>query len=155
MVKDVDLSNSVGETDEQVNPLTAICAEYLKSNTDALNNNVTRDKAAQELQNIIIDSISKNLSILQSVPFEYFISLPKGNKYLIKFTVSDFNDRNISAVIDGVKYVFGFELFAVVDEKIMSSLKDNKFYRIKSCKFHGSVNNKVALPDGSTFYQNS
>ncbi len=139
--------------DIQRHPITSIWMDFIRNNPNSMNNEMTRDKAAKELQKTIIDSINKNNSILYSIPLKYETAMEKGNKYIIKFSLMTYNSLNIDTELESAKYTIAFDLFTIGDEKLMSRLQDNEFYYIKACNFQGSVNNKITLPSGGTFSQ--
>lgn len=138
--------------------LTAIWVNFVKANKNVFNNEITREKAANTFQKAVFDSIKNDLGILTSIPLKYETALKKGSKYIIKFSLTDYNKLNVTHIDkNGNKecsYKVAFDLFTIGDDKIIERLKDGEFYYIKSCKFIGSVNNRITLPSGNTFCQN-
>lgn len=135
-------------------PLMKIFVNYTKNNPNAFNNSATRDNAATKIQSILFDSIQNNPSLLKTIPFRYEDLMKKGNKYIVKFSLSSFSEKNIN-YRNNDKYSISFDVFTIADDSFVEVLKDRYFYKFKNFDFKGSVNGKIALPSGRTFSQNS
>ncbi len=129
--------------------LVEIIDKYRAEHPKLMNNESTRDKGAKELQSIVIEEIKKNPSLLSSIPFQYKDAMKKGSKYIVKFEFSKYN--NTPKLTN--EYDLVITCFSYATSSQMENLVDDKLYKIQgTCK--GSVNGKIVLPSGNTFYMN-
>jgi hypothetical protein len=132
-------------------PLTAIWVDYAKSNPHIFNNQMSRDKAAPEVNKMLMDTLSCNPQLLIDCPvrYEQMIKLSK-NKYAIKFSLMRFNPQNITYYENYTEYDVSTDIFAIVDENFALKLKDRQMYALKGFTFEGDVNEKnITLPSGA------
>jgi len=70
----------------------------------------------------------------------------KGNSVIVGFSTSyrhQWTDYRICNI--------DLWFYSIVDEEIISKLKDKETYYLRKAKFMGNVNGKIELPNGDTF----
>lgn len=134
----------------RLSPLTKIWIDYANNNKEIFNNEVSRENASILVQDMMLDSIKNNPSLLrdEQIRFEMVYRL-SSNKYIAKFHLSD--TRYYCTYSNDFK-VTG-NIISIVDESYAITLKDNAYYRIRDYKFEGNVNAKnIKLRDGNYLY---
>ena len=145
------------EDPQKVYKLLSVIDEYVQSHPDLMNNKLTKEKGASEIQQKIIDAIEKDSSILFEIPLEYEMTLrqaenswqPNYDKFIIKFSLSSLGKD----AVGNDKSVLSFMLFSIVTEDVVLKLKENKRYLING-HFKGSASGKIKLPSGNIFQKN-
>lgn len=126
-----------------------VVSMYLNDHQETMNNDITKNKAAKELQKAVFDSIRKDSMFLYELPLEYKTALKKGNRYIVLFSLSSVGEKKC----ENGQLSVSFDLYSVVSEDVVTSLKEGEYYNV-SGKFVGSVNNRIILPSGNTIYNN-
>lgn len=136
-------------------PLTAIWVDYAKSHEAIFNNELSRSKAASIVNEMFLDTLSRNPQLLVGCPVKYEMMSPgRANKYYIKFSLSKYNPQNIQFKEDDTEYNVAVDIFAIVDEDFALSLKERQMYELKNFTFKGDVNkHSITLPSGRRLVQ--
>lgn len=124
-------------------PLTAVWVDYAKKNPEVFNNEFSRAKAAPEANKLILDSLAKNPRLLYNCPMKFEMMLPIAkNKFVIKFSIMQYNLKDISYTENGTKYDVATEIFSIVDEDYAMSLKECQLYKLVNFTYEGDINKK-------------
>ena len=133
----------------KMRPTDSVCVAYVECHLDGFNNDITREKIAKAIQQIIIDTLSSNTDLLYSLPLKYESVIDNGKKYIVRFSSASsyhWNDRK--------KCDINIWFYSIVGNEIMSILKDKEIYYLSKGKLMGKVNDKIELPNGDTFDHN-
>lgn len=142
----VQRPQSKSEETIKLSAIDSLCIEYVAHHLEGFNNEVTREKTAKEMQRMVIDTINSDPDLLYELPLKYESVVEKGNSYIVRFSTGyryQWTDRRICDI--------DLWFYSIVDEGIISILKDKEIYYLSKAKFMGKVNDKIELPDGNTF----
>lgn len=142
----VQRPQSKSEETIKLSAIDSLCIEYVAHHLEGFNNEVTREKTAKEMQRMVIDTINSDPDLLYELPLKYESVVEKGNSYIVRFSTGyryQWTDRRICDI--------DLWFYSIVDEGIISILKDKEIYYLSKAKFKGKVNDKIELPDGNTF----
>lgn len=142
----VQRPQSKSEETIKLSAIDSLCIEYVAHHLEGFNNEVTREKTAKEMQRMVIDTINSGPDLLYELPLKYESVVEKGNSYIVRFSTGyryQWTDRRICDI--------DLWFYSIVDEGIISILKDKEIYYLSKAKFMGKVNDKIELPDGNTF----
>ena len=134
---------------KDTNVVAKMLLDFRDNHPTMMRNQITREEAAIEFQKVFCDSINKNDAFLSNIPAQYVQCLQNGSTYMVKFEYSKYND--CPELLDSIRLVY--TVFSIIDKQSMVQLEDKKLYVLSGvCK--GSVNDKITLPSGNTFYMN-
>lgn len=142
----VQRPQSKSEETIKLSAIDSLCIEYVAHHLEGFNNEVTREKTAKEMQRMVIDTINSDPDLLYELPLKYESVVEKGNSYIVRFSTGyryQWTDRRICDI--------DLWFYSIVDEGIISIMKDKEIYYLSKAKFMGKVNDKIELPDGNTF----
>lgn len=142
----VQRPQSKSEETIKLSAIDSLCIEYVAHHLEGFNNEVTREKTAKEMQRMVIDTINSDPDLLYELPLKYESVVEKGNSYIVRFSTGyrfQWTDRRICDI--------DLWFYSIVDEGIISILKDKEIYYLSKAKFMGKVNDKIELPNGDTF----
>ncbi len=142
----VQRPQSKSEETIKLSAIDSLCIEYVAHHLEGFNNEVTREKTAKEMQRMVIDTINSDPDLLYELPLKYESVVEKGNSYIVRFSTGyrfQWTDRRICDI--------DLWFYSIVDEGIISILKDKEIYYFSKAKFMGKVNDKIELPNGDTF----
>lgn len=142
-------STSESETSTEVSNyvLANIVDSIISANPDYLNNDIKQKKVAGQIQSAVLSAIQNDHSILTEIPLSFAMMMQKGNKYIIKFELSNIG-KNGTRISD--KYDIYFNVFTEMSEEEASELIEKHKYHL-TFESISDVNNKLVLPSGRTF----
>lgn len=114
-------STSESETSTEVSNyvLANIVDSIISANPDYLNNDIKQKKVAGQIQSAVLSAIQNDHSILTEIPLSFAMMMQKGNKYIIKFELSNIG-KNGTRISD--KYDIYFNVFTEMSEEEASEL---------------------------------
>ena len=130
----------------KLHTIDSLCVSYVENHLEGFNNEVTREKTAKDMQRMVIDTIKSNPDLLYEMPLKYESVVEKENSYIVRFSTGcryQWTDRRICDI--------SLWFYSIVDEGIISKLKDKETYYLSKTNFMGQVNDKIELPNGDTF----
>lgn len=130
--------------------IAQIVDSVISANPDYLNNDIKRKKVAKEIQSAVISAITADHNVLTEIPLSYEMMMQKGNKYIIKFELSNIGSSG-TRISD--KYDIYFNVFTELSEDEASELIDKQKYYL-SFESISDVNGNLMLPSGRTFTYN-
>ena len=142
----VQRQQSKNEEVIKLHKIDSMCIAYVEHHLEGFNNEVTREKTAKDMQRMVIDTIKSNPDLLYEMPLKYESVVEKGSSYIVRFSTGyryQWTDRRICDI--------DLWFYSIVDEGIISKLKDKETYYLSKAKFMGRVNDKIELPNGDTF----
>lgn len=109
-------STSESETSTEVSNyvLANIVDSIISANPDYLNNDIKQKKVAGQIQSAVLSAIQNDHSILTEIPLSFAMMMQKGNKYIIKFELSNIG-KNGTRISD--KYDIYFNVFTEMSEE--------------------------------------
>ena len=126
--------------------IDSLCVSYVENHLEGFNNEVTREKTAKVMQRMVIDTIKTNPNLLFEIPLKYESVVEKGNSYIVRFSTGSRYQWTVRRICD-----ISLWFYSIVDEGIISKLKDKETYYLSKAKFMEQVNDKIELPNGDTF----
>ena len=130
--------------------LANIVDSIISANPDFLNNDIKQKKVSKEVQNAVLSAIQKDHSILSDIPLSFEMMMQKGNKYIIKFELSNIGEQG-TRISD--KYDIYFNVFTEMSEEEASELIEKHKYHL-TFESICDVSNNLVLPSGRTFTDN-
>lgn len=130
--------------------LANVVDSVISANPDFLNNDIKQKKVSKEVQNAVLSAIQKDHSILSDIPLSFEMMMQKGNKYIIKFELSNIGDKG-TRISD--KYDIYFNVFTEMSEDEASELIEKHKYHL-TFESICDVSNNLVLPSGRTFTDN-
>ena len=142
----VQRPQSKSEDAIRLRPIDSMCVAYIERHLEGFNNEVSREKTAKEMQRMVIDSVKSNPDLLYELPLKYESVVDRGGNYIVRFSIGyrhQWTDRRRCDI--------NLWFYSIVDEGIISKLKDKETYYFSKANFMGQVNDKIELPNGDTF----
>ena len=130
--------------------LANVVDSVISANPDFLNNDIKQKKVSKEVQNAVLSAIQKDHSILSDIPLSFEMMMQKGNKYIIKFELSNIGEQG-TRISD--KYDIYFNVFTEMSEEEASELIEKHKYHL-TFESICDVSNNLVLPSGRTFTDN-
>ena len=127
-----------------------IVDSVIAAHPDYLSNDIKKNKVAKDIQTAVLSAITADHNILTEIPLSYEMMMQKGNKYIIKFELSNIGTRGTS-ISD--KYDIYFNVFTEMSEEEASDLIDKQKYHL-TFESISDVNGNLVLPSGRTFTDN-
>ena len=126
-------STSESETSTEVSNyvLANIVDSIISANPDYLNNDIKQKKVAGQIQSAVLSAIQNDHSILTEIPLSFAMMMQKGNKYIIKFELSNIG-KNGTRISD--KYDIYFNVFTEMSEEEASELIEKHKYHLTDRK---------------------
>lgn len=130
--------------------LVNIVDSIIKANPDYMDNEIKRKKVARAIQEEFIAAVRKDHEALTQIPLTYKMMRAKGNKYIVKFELSNIGS---SGTRISRNYDIYFNVFTEMTEDEAMDLVSNNKYHLTFSSID-DVSNKLVLPSGETFVDN-
>ena len=137
-----------GKSEEatRLRTIDSMCVAYIEKHLEGFNNEITRKRTAKEMQRMVIDTINSNHDVLYELPLKYESVVDRGGSFIVRFSTGYRHQWTDSRICN-----IDLWLYSIVDESVISKLKDKETYYLRKAKFMGNVNDKIELPNGDTF----